>query len=49
MAHEGSNKARNSLRAGGTINAAWLEKNKQKRRKRQKIAKASKRFNRRKQ
>lgn len=48
MAHTGSNKARNQTRSGGTINATWLERNKQKRRKQRKIAKASKRVNRKK-
>lgn len=46
MAKQGSNKSRNQLRSGGTINAAWLEKNKTQRRKRRKIAKDSKRKNR---
>jgi hypothetical protein len=48
MAHQGSNKARNQTRSGGVTNAAWLEKNKQKRRKHRKIAKQSRRFNRKK-
>lgn len=48
MAHTGSNKARNQLRSGGTIDAAWLTNNKAKRRKQRKIAKASKRANRKK-
>jgi len=43
MAHQGSNKSRNQTRAGGSINATWLEKNKARRRKKDKIAKASRR------
>jgi hypothetical protein len=48
MAKQGSNKSRNQLRAGGTINATWLEKNKAKRRRANKIANLSRRFNRKK-
>ena len=48
MAKQGSNKSRNQLRSGGSINAIWLEKNKAKRRRANKIAKQTRRFNRKK-
>jgi hypothetical protein len=46
VAKQGSNKSRNQTRSGGTINAKWLETNKAKRRKHRKIAKQSRRKNR---
>ena len=46
MAKQGSNKSRNQTRSGGSIDARWLVNNKNKRRKHRKIAKQSRRRNR---
>ncbi len=40
------NKSRGQLRGGGKVNAVWLENNKRRQRKRNKVAKASKKRNR---